>query len=66
VQISLTIALVVAGGLVAYGFSRADVDPVQKSPPEVESPADSQVPADTLAGADLALPPVPPTTTAAP
>jgi hypothetical protein len=69
VQISLAIGLVAAGALAAYGFSRPDVNPVRQSPPVVESPADGQAPADdadTRGTADIALPPVPVSTTIAP
>jgi hypothetical protein len=69
VQIAVAIGLISAGSLVAYGFSRPDPDPVRQFPPAVESPVEGEPPAedaDTRGTADIALPPVPPSTTVAP
>jgi hypothetical protein len=69
VQFAVAIGLLAAGGLVAYGFSRPDTDPVRHTPPAVESPVEGEPPAEdanTRGTADIALPPVPPSTTVAP
>jgi hypothetical protein len=69
VQIPLAIGLVAAGVLVAYGMSRQDPAVGPTAPPAVnvvESPANGQPAAenaDTRGTADIALPPVPPSTT---
>jgi hypothetical protein len=69
VWIPLAIGLVGAGGLVAYGISRPDPAPGPTAPPAgnvIESPANGQPAAenaDTRGTADIALPPVPPSTT---
>jgi hypothetical protein len=69
VQIPLAIGLVGAGVLVAYGMSRPDPGPGPTTPPAVnvvESPANGEPTpenADTRGTADIALPPVPVSTT---